>query len=84
MDRKNFLKKIGLVFGAGLIVPKVWEERPAKEEEVTYTKGLLTHLSEENKTYYTSAYSLGDFDEVWAEYKREFASQVNRNTWRVI
>ena len=50
MKRSDFLKKIGLVFGAVAIAPKVLAEMPAKEEAV-YTEGLLPYIVRINQTF---------------------------------
>lgn len=88
MERSDFLKKLGICAIIAPFVPKMLAEMSPKEEETTYTKGILAHLTEKNKTYYTSAYSLADFDEVFEQsislYQQELLEQIDRNLWRCL
>ena len=72
MKRSDFLKRLGIGLGAVVVAPSVLASINFPQEGmITATRGLLWHLQQSNKVYYTSLYSLADFDEI----KEIFESQ---------
>ena len=73
MKRADFLKRLGIGLGAVVVAPKVLASiNFPQEEQMVATRGLLWHLQQPNKKYYTSSYSLADFDDI--KYFGEFAN----------